>query len=88
MVTYSFLLGFSLHNAVKFLVIQGRWKNFYLTGFYTLTVLVALARILFFYSEYRGIMAEDYDPVWTRNTYIYYYCDSIALSSKAALGIF
>jgi len=86
--TYSIVLGLSLHNALKFLVIQGRWKNFYLMGFYTLTVLVALARILYFYSEYRGIMAETYDPVWTRNTFIYYYCNGIALSSKAALGIF
>ena len=47
MATYSFVLGFSIHNAVKFLVFQGRWKTFYLAGFYVLTVLVALARILF-----------------------------------------
>jgi len=48
--TYTCILGLSLHNAFKFLYSQGRWKNFYLTGFYTLTVLVALIRILFFYS--------------------------------------
>jgi len=86
--TYSFVLGLSLHNALKFLIIQGRWKNFYLTGFYTLTVLVALTRILYFYSSYRMLLAETYDPVWTRYAHIYYYSDSIALSSKAALGIF
>ena len=47
MATYSFVLGFSVHNGVKFLVFQGRWKTFYLTGFYVLTVLVAVVRILF-----------------------------------------
>ena len=62
--TYTFVLGFSLHNAVKFLVRQKRWNYFYLTGFYALTVLVALTRILYFFSQYRMLLADNDDPGW------------------------
>jgi len=67
--TYTFVLGFSLHNAVKFLVRKKRWKNFYLMGFYALTVLVALTRIFYFYSLYRTILTEKYEPAWSKNVY-------------------
>ena len=86
--TYSCVLGLSLHNAVKFLALQGRWKNFYLTGFYVLTVLVALTKILFYYSSFRILFAEEDDLVLTRNTYVYSYSYNIALTTKATLGIF
>jgi len=86
--TYTFVLGLSLNNAVKFLVVQARWKTFYLTGFYALTFLVTLGRIVYFYSSLRILLAEYQDPVWTRNVYYFYYCDNIALTSKAALGLF
>jgi len=86
--TYSCVLGLSLHNAVKFLALQGRWKNFYLTGFYTLTVLVALTRILYFFSQYRMLLAVKHDPVWTENAIRAKYYGNIALTTKATLGIF
>jgi len=34
------------------------------------------------------LLAEMYDPVWTRNVYYFYYTANIAITSKAALGIF
>ena len=64
---YSFVLGFSLHNMVRFMGVQGR-KNFYLTGFYVLTVLVAVVRILFFYYSYRMLVEEEGSREWTRDT--------------------
>jgi len=36
----------------------------------------------------QNAFAENYDPVWSRNAYVFSYGDNIAISSKAALGIF
>jgi len=66
--TFFFVLGFSLHNAVKFLVIQGRWRKLYLTGFYVLTVLMTLIRIIFFYSSFRMLVLEEREPDWILST--------------------
>jgi len=53
-----------------------------------LTILVVLARILFYYSSFRIILAEEGEPALLRNTYIWAYSYNVALSSKGALGIF
>jgi len=69
--TYTSVLGFSLHNSVKFLVIQGRWKKFYLTGFYVLTVLLTVSRVLFFFSWLKMLSVEEGDPTWIRGSIIF-----------------
>jgi len=59
MATYSFVLGFSIHNAAKFLVFQGRWRKLYLTGFYVLTVFLTIVRIFFFFFWSRLLLVEE-----------------------------
>jgi len=44
--TFSVTLVYACYNAVKFLVIQGRWNSFYLMPFYVLAIVISTARIV------------------------------------------
>ena len=68
---YVFTLGFDIYNVVKYLIGQGRWRNWLLTIFYVLSNLVLISRILEycvllkFYSIMEDVVSIDYltDPV-------------------------
>lgn len=45
--TYTYLLIFAVINTVMFLIKQDKWKVFYISVFYVLTILLALLRITF-----------------------------------------
>jgi len=86
--TYGFVLGFALFNSTKFLIIEKRYSCFYLTSFYLLTIFVATDRITHFFSSYKMLMAETFDPVWWKNIRIYYFTSALGGATKAALGVF
>ena len=63
-VTFGVMLGLALHNSVRYLVIQGRWNNIYLVAFYTLTILVAIIRMYYFFCEFKLFRTEEANNIW------------------------
>jgi len=66
--TFGLLLVLATRNAVVYLAKQGKWRIFYLTLFYALTIAVALSRIVYFVSLYYSIKNPDLNP-WAVATY-------------------
>jgi len=44
-VQYSLLLALAIYITVWFLILKGRWRNFYISTFYALTCVTAIAKI-------------------------------------------
>ena len=44
--TYSFLLLFGIRNTVKILIMQGKWRMYFLTTFYVGVFVVAINNII------------------------------------------
>jgi len=49
---YTFVLLFDIRNAAKYLVMQGKWRKFFMTTFYLFTFVVATGRIIYLVSYY------------------------------------
>ena len=46
---------FTLFGAIKFLIVYGKWKNFYLSIFYMLTLSIYFFRVTAFYALWAHI---------------------------------
>ena len=47
-VMYAILLAAAIHNTVRFVFTNGRYKNFHIASFYLLVFLVILIRVAFY----------------------------------------
>ena len=56
--TYSALLLFGTRNTVKILVMQGKWRMFYLSMFYVCAFFVVVSKLVWFSI---GLYALNYD---------------------------
>jgi len=78
------MLAFACRNCWKHLLVQGRWTNVYLTAFYSLTIMCAVTRMLYFYSEL-VIIFNPSEHRLTENR-ISLYTSGLALTLQAILG--
>jgi len=78
---FLFMFTFASYNAYQFLIVQGRWNNFYMLSFYVLTLTITVCRIYhcvenFLFYDYKE---EKYEHTWN-------YFTSTAISAKTILG--
>ena len=79
---YILLLLLAIYISVWYLVIKGRWRNFYLSTFYALTCITAVAKITeIVIKTTKGV--EDPKSVWS-----YMVLDRIAVMSKVIIELF
>jgi len=87
-IAYTLTLGFAVHNSVRYLVMQGRWENHFLTVFYTLTIMICLTRICFFYFEFMFLKTHQGSGDVTYWRKMVVTTSSAAFTMKAILGVF
>jgi len=67
-VQYILLLLVAIYITVWYLILKGRWRNFYLSTFYALTCIIAVAKITTIVTYKKGV--ED-----AKDTWIFYVSD-------------
>jgi len=85
-ITFGLTLAFAIRNSVKYLVIQGRWTNFYVSAFYLFTLLTTSFRMWDLYLEFRLLEADQqFGDIWDKKAT---YANTLAFAFKSLLGIF
>ena len=82
--TYSGVLIFAVRNSYRYLIQQKRYREFHLTLFYILTVLIAVFRIIFFAMFIRYLKQGFSDGTLT----LFKVTQNLAFTFKGVLGAF
>jgi len=81
LVLFFLMLLFAIRNTVVYLIQKQKWKNFYLTAFYILTISLAIERIMYFGSSLKALYSTEPGSLLGLTTVSCFY-------TQAILGLF